>query len=429
MKKQYDDTRMFIDDLHQESLRDLTLSMGYLTEDDFTGSKVSCIFHDNDDTPSLQVTDNFFKCYSCGAKGDIIKWVELADSLNFIESLHVIAKNMNIELKNKTFSKYNNVKTKLNNEWKMYLQDIKEVINKKDHLSDFILNISKEYFPIQIGYDKTLNYIVLPFTSKTGDILGFTKRRVDFPVTNSNKAKWLHSSTKDSLIEYCSNIFNLKDAHLNISKTNTVYIVEGPKDVSAMLRAGVTNVIAICGAANFNDKILNILGILKKMYLVFDGDKAGEDAMLNNIVTIASINPLLAKNLEIIPMPIGEDPASIPTNTLMKAIKNPINGLNWFSEKGTDINIVNLIQKSNSSLIIEDMVILLNNKLGYTSAQSREWIKYKASKTIKNKAKDEFEYKDRLLSTIGECTNINIEPLNISESEAIKILKLRYNYK
>lgn len=66
MKKEYNSIDEFLEDIHGTiSLKETVLSMGLLEEKDFKGTLCNCIFHANDDTPSLQVTDNFFKCYAC----------------------------------------------------------------------------------------------------------------------------------------------------------------------------------------------------------------------------------------------------------------------------------------------------------------------------------------------------------------------------
>ena len=98
MKKQYSSVDDFISALKKESLKQTILDMGYIVEDDFKGSMIRCVFHQGDKTPSLQVTDNFFKCYGCDNKGDLIKWVQLYDSLTFMEAIEKIANFMNVEI-------------------------------------------------------------------------------------------------------------------------------------------------------------------------------------------------------------------------------------------------------------------------------------------------------------------------------------------
>lgn len=428
MKKEYEDSQSFVDDLHIESLKGLTLELGYLTEDDFKGSKVSCIFHENDNTPSLQVTDNFFRCYACGARGDIIKWVQFAENLNFIEALNFIAEKLHITLHSRSFAKYNTVKFNLEKEWKQYLQNMNDLIARNDGLSKHVTGMVKDLFPFQVGYDTSTNYIVLPFTSKTGSVLGFTKRRVDYPQEREG-TKWIHSSIKKSLIEHCSNIFNLHDAHIEISKKRHVYSVEGPKDVAAVRRIGIKNVIAVCGTSNFNDKILGILGPIRSIDFCYDGDEAGRIAMARNIAIIAELNPALALNSRVIPLPEGEDPASIDPKVLKERFLSPVNGIEWIVKNRPEEDIVSLVEKSSSSIIKDRVIYLLNSKLGYYSSQSREWLDSRIRRN-KDGRKDSGsnDMKRRLLATIGELDDIDVEPLKIPEEEARKILKLRFDY-
>lgn len=427
MKKIYNDSQEFIDDIHEESLKDTVLSLGYLTEDDFKGSKVSCVFHGEDKTPSLQITDKFFKCYSCEAKGDIINWVELYENLNFIEAINFIAEKFNITLNTKSNSEYNDKRNKLDKEWNKYLNNMTEVINKNDGLANHISSMVKEYFPFKVGYDKNTNYIVLPFTSKTGNILGFTKRRVDYP-NKRDIAKWVHSSINDSLISHCSNLFNLDKAYSEISNSGTVYVVEGPKDVAAMYRAGYYNTVSICGASNFNKKILDILGLVGKIILCLDNDDAGINSVINNINIIAKENPNLALNIDVVKLPENEDPASINKEDLIYSINEKINGIKWLMLGGSNKDIIKFAGNVKSDLLKSSIVSYVNIRFGFTSSESKEWLNANINKSTSNINKED-NNKLKLLATIGEVNDIEVTPMDISEEKARKILKLRYGYK
>lgn len=428
MKKVYTESTQFVDDLHMESVKDLVLFMGYLTEDDFKGTKVSCVFHDKDHTPSLQITDSFFKCYSCGAKGDIIKWVELSHGLNFIEAVNLIAERMNIQLKTESFTKYGGLRLEIDKEWSQYIKDMSVILGSGTPLSNHVKEVLKDYFPFEVGYDRRSNYIVLPFTSKTGSVLGFTKRRIDFPDTRK-PPKWLHSSIEDSLTAHCSNIFNLHGAHKAIDKSKRAFLVEGPKDVAAFVRASYKDTIAICGVSNFNQKVLDTLGPIKELVIAFDGDSAGKEAMMRNIITISSLNPVLAKSIEVVLFEEGTDPADITKEDLHQKVEGRTNGIKWLMKEATEDIVVDFASKVESSIIKQEIVMLLNKRLGYNSSQSREWLNYKIKKTKVAGVTASYSTKDRLLATIGENQDISVQPLDISEDEARKILALRYNYK
>ena len=50
--------------------------------------KACCPFHE-EKTPSFVVNEShqFFKCFGCGASGDVIKFIEMYDNCNFKEAL------------------------------------------------------------------------------------------------------------------------------------------------------------------------------------------------------------------------------------------------------------------------------------------------------------------------------------------------------
>jgi len=49
-----------------------------------------CPFH-ADKNPSMHVTDDFFKCFACGAGGDVFTWLDKKDGLPFKEALNELA--------------------------------------------------------------------------------------------------------------------------------------------------------------------------------------------------------------------------------------------------------------------------------------------------------------------------------------------------
>ena len=78
MKKEYTNIQTFLDDIHDQlSVKETILDMGLIERKDMKGDFTNCIFHDGDNTPSLQIKDNFWKCYACGAKGDLINFIQI----------------------------------------------------------------------------------------------------------------------------------------------------------------------------------------------------------------------------------------------------------------------------------------------------------------------------------------------------------------
>ena len=62
-----------------------------------------CPFHD-DHRPSLNVnvTKQIFKCFACGAGGDVFKFVQMRENLSFPQAIERLAERVGIKLRPKT---------------------------------------------------------------------------------------------------------------------------------------------------------------------------------------------------------------------------------------------------------------------------------------------------------------------------------------
>lgn len=428
MKEQYKDTQSFMDDLRKESVKQTILDMGYLTEDDFSGSHACCLFHDENE-PSMQVTNYFFKCYGCGAKGDLLTFVQTKESLTFLESIQMLAIHFNSEIKDSNMSSYSKTQKRLRAEWEAYTKNFNEKIKEGTEYAKNIMEMGKKYFPHTVGYDKEIGYLVLPFTSKTDGVLGFTKRidkdeRIKLPYY----PKWKHSNLKDTLISNCHNVFNLGMAYKSIKETCSVYVVEGPGDVAAMQRAKFPNTIAVCGAGNFSLKVLDLLYPLKKVFLVMDGDSTGRKALRSSIMVVLSLHYLLIEETYVVPMREGEDPGGMTSDEIRERESEKIKALNWYVDNSDDTEIRDLYSGCKSLIIKPRIVNLVAKSKNFTIEQSREWLG--ASKDRDFDQKEESDYYKKLLATAGLCNDINVPVLEeVSEEQAKRILQLRFKEK
>ena len=65
-----------------------------------SGFKGLCPFHDDNKTPSFHVnpTRQTFKCFGCGVGGDVFKFIQLRENVEFAEALRLLASRGGIEL-------------------------------------------------------------------------------------------------------------------------------------------------------------------------------------------------------------------------------------------------------------------------------------------------------------------------------------------
>ena len=108
--------------------------------------------------------------------------------------------------------------------------------------------------------------------------------------------------------------------------------------------------------------------------------------------------------------------------------------MKWFMTHASDDEIASLYQSCASSLLEPKLLHEIANKFNYSLNQTKEWLKFKSkearNKPFNNKKEHVLSendlYKERLLSTIGKSHDMDVEPLDMTEDQAKKMLKLRY---
>ena len=433
MQKEYDNVSDFLADFKNEiSLKKLVIDMGIFKKEEFDRDFVKCIFHENDDKPSLQIKDEFFKCYACGTKGDHITFIENYQNLDFMDSVKFLANFLNIKINNIKIV-YDGKSQELKNEWNKYLNNMQKA--PKD-----IKEEQRNFFPQEIGYDSETEYLVFALTSKTGSILGFTKRRIDskhiekeLGEWSENKEgektfkfkypKWKHSSLKDSLIDQCHNVFNLYNANKEIKRTGEVILCEGPKDVIGYQRINKNNSICCCGTQNANN-IWDIVFPIDTIVLSMDGDNPGVKATIKDILYLCEFFDI--KNLFCVVLPKNEDPYSVKSEVLEECYKNKITASEFLINNGifNDIkDFYNKVPDYNKTYVLKDICRFK----GFDVNEAESWLNKDNNMNSNNNSKSE---KDILLAFVkGEDLNDNSMLStfhNISIEKAIKILKMKY---
>lgn len=279
-----------------------------------------CPFHE-DHSPSMSVSKEkqIYTCFSCGATGNVIKFIEDYENVSFMEALKILADRAGIILsvgpvskketnKNGSFydiydlsSKFyhNNINTALGKSAKEYLKkrDIDEAIikefgiglalKKHDMLTNLLIN---KKFDMNIliksglvvrnehGYlDSYYNRIMFPLWDLTGKVVGFSGR-----IYNGEKDAPKYINSKESeIFKKGELLYNYHRAKDEARKENRVIIMEGFMDVIRAYTIGLKNVVAMMGTAVTKEQALLIKRMAKDVILCFDGDRAGEKATLS----------------------------------------------------------------------------------------------------------------------------------------------------
>ena len=303
-------SKQSIEDLKNKSkISDFILSS---TTGKLRGNKgmALCPFH-GEKTASMSFTDeeNLFHCFGCREGGDIFKYIQLINNVEFQESVEIAADKYSFNLtytdskfesdqKNliSYMNKLNDYFVKNMNEGKSqdsinYLKsrnlegvDIKEFKigfaekNESDTLK-FIntLGISKnELRNLGLLSDKGnllfKNRIIFPITNLRNDTIGFGGRAIeDFGPKYINSAE-SGVYKKNRALYFTDNFLSV------VKKKKFVILVEGYFDVIAFNKLGYANVASPSGTALTVQQINLLSRYTKDIYICFDNDSAGDMA-------------------------------------------------------------------------------------------------------------------------------------------------------
>jgi len=301
-----------------------------------------CPFH-KEKTPSFIVSPDkqIAYCFGCHKGGDIFKFIMEMEHLEFPEALDVLAKRAGVHVEkvqkqdktlkqnilemNRKAQEYfvANLKSKEGKKALEYLhqrglqeQDIMTfglgyALDSFDALYKYLLSegygkreileaglvTQKEFSPDSL-YDKFRHRVMFPIRNIDGDIVAFAGRVLDDSVP-----KYLNSP--ETLLYHKSNVvYNLDLAKESIREKGYVLIVEGYMDAITAYRAGITNVIAVCGTALTDQQVKLLKRFSQTIYFCFDGDAAGVEAMKRNAPPVIKQQMIL----KVIPLSAYKDP-------------------------------------------------------------------------------------------------------------------------
>jgi len=290
------------------------------------GYQALCPFH-TEKTPSFYVSSErqSFKCFGCGAYGDVFTFVMKMEGIEFREALKILAqragvklKEANPELKNerdklfeicekatqffvkqlkssqqgKKSSQYlrgRNLSQGSIKEWRLgYAPDtwdgLMNFLKKEGFSLDGIkksgLVVQKEN--TQNCYDRFRGRIIFPITDLQKRVIGFGARVFDPEGKTESTAKYINSPT--TLLYNKSNVlYGLSRAKLSIREKDQIIIVEGYTDVIMSHQAGFLNTVAVSGTALTPHQLKILKRYSNHLFTAFDMDQAGSLATQRSI--------------------------------------------------------------------------------------------------------------------------------------------------
>ena len=281
-----------------------------------------CPFH-NDRNPSMSVNQprQMYHCFSCGAGGDVFKFVMDYENLTFPEAVKVLADRAGIELPEQDYSPEARKQADLKEQimelnrlaGKYYYYMLRQPDGKQGldylkgrKLSDETIrkfglgcsskrgndlykylkskgysdSLLKESGLMQVDErdgmrDKFWNRVMFPIMDSRNRIIGFGGR-----VMGDAKPKYLNSP-ETKIFDKSRNLYGLNVART--TRKNYLILCEGYMDVIAMHQAGFTNAVASLGTALTSGHASLVKRYTKEVLLLYDSDGAGVRAALRAI--------------------------------------------------------------------------------------------------------------------------------------------------
>ena len=290
-----------------------------------------CPFH-NEKSPSFSVhsTHQFYKCFGCGAGGDVLKFVMEMERVSFFDALKMLAERNGIPVPKR--AEYSDPQSKLRaaliemheTASRLFQSNLKspQGANARAYLAkrgvsdaqiaEFGLGLSgdswdqlfrrfeQDHVPAaqleQSGlvmkrqdgsgfYDRFRGRLMFPIHNESGKAIGFGGRALK----PGDEPKYLNSPETE-IYRKSYVLYNLHRAKDAIRKLDRAVLVEGYMDVIGVYSAEVHNVIASCGTALTNTQVRAIKRFSEKIVVNFDPDAAGANAAERSIQMLLDEN-------------------------------------------------------------------------------------------------------------------------------------------
>ena len=272
-----------------------------------------CPFHD-DSNPSMSVSreKQIYKCFSCGASGNIYNFLMDYEHIDFKEALSKLSSKLGINIENTTikvnnkFDKFyeiydltsklyqNNLLSEKGSSARNYLKSrnisLEEI--KKFHIglsfsnNQVVKQLEKKYNLLDLedvglisnNHDIFQNRIMFPLMNLENKTVAFSGRIYD---TNSKDSKYINTK-ETNIFKKGEILYNYYACKEDVRIKKYLILVEGFMDVIRLSTIGIKNVVATMGTSLTINQIKLLKRLSNNIYLCFDGDNPGKLANINN---------------------------------------------------------------------------------------------------------------------------------------------------
>ena len=338
--------QQFIDDLKQHA--DIVVVIGDYVSLKKSGAtyKGLCPFH-GEKTPSFHVNRDkgFFHCFGCGAGGDVLKFMELRESIPFPDAVKMLAQRFGMTIpeleqdeQQRASSAERESLLKAHEAAAVWFREqlqspagarIRAQISNREITDETAEALALGFAPpgrdgltqalAGQGYSKALlvraglafqrddggivdrfrNRLIIPIKRETGSVIAFGGRAVD----SDQQPKYLNSP-ETPIYTKSRALYGLNLSKAALRDKGFAILVEGYFDFAQVYQAGFHQVVASCGTALTPGQAQQLRRFAGKVVMSFDPDVAGQGA------TAKSCEMLVAEGFEVnvAILPHGEDP-------------------------------------------------------------------------------------------------------------------------
>jgi len=310
-----------------------------------------CPFHD-ERTPSFGISPSkkMYHCFGCGAGGDVFRFVQETEGLDFADAVQALAERFNVELEHEAEDpqaaerrrrreRLHELLERTAAFYVRHLWESDEAARARAYLAergleettlrefrvgyapsrwDTVMLASqrsgfgaKELYDAGLVqrprgggriYDRFRAQITFPLCDPRGRVLGFAGRRMD----DGRGPKYLNSP-EGELFHKGRMVFGADLARAPAAKAGRVIAAEGYTDVLALHQGGLRNAVGIMGTSLTEEQVAELSRLAPTVLLALDADSAGEAAM----VRAAQVAAGRRLELRVVPLPEGLDPADL----------------------------------------------------------------------------------------------------------------------
>jgi DNA primase len=308
-----------------------------------------CPFH-GEKTPSFHVhpDQGFYKCFGCGAGGDVIAFLQKIENLHFTDAVRMLAGKAGIELEpeNPRAARARSEREAMYDANRIAAaffvkmlsategRHAREYCERRGFTSETVQRFSLGYAPdtwnaltdelrangvdlalaakaglVKTGqrgyYDFYRDRLIVPTYATTGEAIAFGGRAL----RDDMEPKYLNTSTTPVYTKG-QHLYALNVARRFAQESRTLIVVEGYLDCIALHQAGFQNAVAALGTSFTAEQAAELRKYAENVYLCFDGDSAGNAAATKAVDIASNVIEHTGSAVRIASLPAGDDPDS-----------------------------------------------------------------------------------------------------------------------